>query len=89
MKRVLVVNSHISSLNFFDLDYNNKRIIQKRNKTLIKDGKYINSEFTDRLNDNGISWELLMEEWEVFNPEKLQLCMDNNYNPIKPRNKLS
>ena len=82
MKRLLLVNEDLQRNDLFRLP--ETRIIYKKNKTLIKDGALINKKFTDRLTEHKISWKILMEEWEVFNQDKIQVCMDSNLNPLKP-----
>lgn len=83
MKRVLVVKENLKFNDKYNLPLS-KRIIYKKSVTLIKDNKFLNKQFIQRLIDDGIQFEMLMEEWEVFNQDKIQVCTNMIGERISP-----
>lgn len=51
----------------------------KKNRTLIKDHRYFKESFY-----NQYDYKFLLEEWEVWNEERLQICLSNNGYPLRP-----
>lgn len=82
MKRLLLINEDLQCNDLFKLP--EERVLYKKNKTLVKDGKLINKKFTEQLDEHNIKWKLLMEEWEVFNQDRIQVCMGPDNQMLKP-----
>ena len=76
MKKILVVDKRLDWLK--DKDPHNKRIILKRNITIIKDLRYIdNPSFISEVSEEA-SCKWYIEEWEVMNDDRIQLICAND-----------
>jgi hypothetical protein len=73
MKAILIINEELKELE------NNKYIKHKKNKTIIKDNNYFKEEFFSKYD-----YKFYLEEWEIWNEEKLQVCFSNNGYPLRP-----
>jgi hypothetical protein len=51
----------------------------KKNRTIIKDRRYFKGSFYSEHN-----YKFLLEEWEVWNESRLQICLSNNGFPLRP-----
>jgi len=81
MKKILVVEQRLDWLK--DKDPYNKRIILKRNITIIKDLRYLENEnfIVDTLSDAQYKWYI--EEWEVMNKDRIQLICANDGSKLR------
>jgi hypothetical protein len=82
MKRILIVNKELDDNYINDIE-NNRRIIVKKNKTIIKDFNYFKNDFISRLNYENIDYNFFIEEWEVLN-DKIQVVVSNDGSPMRP-----
>lgn len=79
MKKIMIVEKELTNLN-----QDNKRIIFKKNKTIIKDKKYLDDiEFIDKLKKERIKFKQFLEEWEVRNEDRIQLLCANDGSPLR------
>jgi hypothetical protein len=81
VKKILIVNAELDR----DIFKNNKRVLFKKDKTIIKDFNYFNDEnFFSYLRKFDISYSFMIEEWEVLNDDKIQIIMANDGSPLRP-----
>jgi hypothetical protein len=77
LKKILIVESELN------IQPPNKRIILKKNKTIIKDRNYFDDPvFVSTLSDH--DYNFYLEEWEVVSDEKVQVIMSNNGKQLRP-----
>jgi hypothetical protein len=78
MKKILIVEKEIPEIK-------SKKVIIKKNKTIIKDLNIIEDEnFLGNLVQEGIPYKFMVEEWEVMNTERIQLVMANDGSQLRP-----
>jgi len=73
MRKILIINKEMPELS------KDPFIKIKKNKTIIKNYNLMTSEFcADK------QYKFFLEEWEVWNKDRIQICLSNNGDSLKP-----
>jgi hypothetical protein len=73
MKKIVIIDTELHEIK------NEKNIIIKKNKTIIKNLKFMNNLFL-----NNYSYKWLLEEWEYIDNNRIQLIFSNDGSKLKP-----
>jgi hypothetical protein len=81
MKKILVINKRLDD--FKNSECNNKRIILKKNITIIKDLRFLeNNNFIEDITKD-VSYKWYIEEWEVMNDNRIQMVCANDGSKLR------
>lgn len=75
MKKILIIKKELHEYE------GNVKVLIKKNKTICKDYTLMNE-----LKEKYINYkpQYFLEEWEIWNDEKLQICFANDGSPLRP-----
>ena len=78
MKKILIVDANLELPP-------NKRVIIKKNKTIIKDFNiYDDPSFIQNLEMNNTPYNFYIEDWEVMDDNRIQIICGNDGSPLRP-----